>query len=181
MDSANLARLRQRARWAYELARLRRASIGIAPLLPVVGIAACIARSPGPPLWLGVATIAAGVAMFWYGLDPQRAVVPGIAAGLAPLVLALCATHVHVCGADGCYSLCMPACVVGGVAAGFAVAFMANQRQAGARFLLSASTLALLTGAIGCACLGVSGVVGLTLGFVTGMSTGLLSRGASRG
>ena len=42
-----------------------------------------------------------GAAMLWYGRDPQKAVLPGIVAGLVPLVFALCANHMHACGADG--------------------------------------------------------------------------------
>jgi hypothetical protein len=112
----------------------------------------------------------------WYGRDPQRAVLPGVAAGLVPLVLALCANHVHACGVDGCTTLCVPACAVGGVVAGLAVAGVGNQRKAGPWFWASASALALLTGAMGCACVGSAGVVGLGLGFGAGMVPGLLRR-----
>ena len=114
--------------------------------------------------------------MLWYGRDPQKAVLPGIAAGLVPLVFALCANHMHACGADGCSSLCVPACALGGVVAGLAVASVGNQRNTGPWFWVSASSLALLTGAMGCACIGYSGVIGLGLGFGAGMVPGLLRR-----
>jgi len=127
-------------------------------------------------VWFGLATAAAGAAMLWYGRDPQKAVLPGIAAGLVPLVLALCANQMHVCGPDGCSSLCVPACTLGGVVAGLAVAAVGNQRRAGIWFWFSASSLALLTGAMGCACIGYSGIVGLGIGFAVGAVPGLLRR-----
>jgi hypothetical protein len=114
--------------------------------------------------------------MLWYGRDPQRAVLPGIAAGPVPLVLALCANNMHSCGLEGCASLCVPACALGGVVAGSAVASVGNQRRAGIWFWLSASALALLTGAMGCACIGYSGVIGLGIGFAAGVVPGLLRK-----
>jgi hypothetical protein len=180
MDSTDLAHLQQRARWAYELGRLRRALLGVAPVLVIVAVAALVAHRPTSTLWFGLATVSVGAAMLWYGRDPQKAVLPGIAAGLVPLVLALCTNDLNACGADGCRSLCLPACTLGGVVAGLAVASVGNQRRAGLWFWLSASSLALLTGAMGCACIGYSGVIGLGLGFGAGVVPGLLRRAFAR-
>lgn len=176
MDPVELLRLRRRVRWAYELARLRGALLGAAPVLAVVIAAAYFGHRSSSTLGFGAAAVAAGVGMLWYGRDPQRAVLPGVMAGLVPLVLALCANQVHACGVDGCTTLCVPACAVGGVVAGLAVAGVGNQRKAGPWFWVSASALALLTGSMGCACIGSAGVVGLGLGFGAGMVPGLLRR-----
>lgn len=176
MDSTDLTHLQRRVRWAYEFGRLRRALLGVAPVLVIVAVAACVAHRPMSTLWFGLATVSVGAAMLWYGRDPQKAVLPGIAAGLVPLVFALCANHMHACGADGCSSLCVPACALGGVVAGLAVASVGNQRNTGPWFWVSASSLALLTGAMGCACIGYSSVIGLGLGFGAGMIPGLLRR-----
>lgn len=180
MDSTDLTRLQRRVRWAYEFGRLRRALLGVAPVLVIVAVAACITHHPISTLWFGFATVTVGATMLWYGRDPQKAVLPGIAAGLVPLVFALCANHIHGCGADGCSSFCVPACAVGGVVAGLVVASVGNQRKAGAWFWLSASSLALLTGAMGCACVGYSGVLGLGIGFGAGIVPGLLRRAFGR-
>ena len=176
MDSTDLTRLRRRVRWAYELGRVRRALLGVAPVAVIIAVAACVGHRPMSALWFGLATISAGAVMLWYGRDPQKAVLPGITAGLVPLVLALCANHIHSCGPDGCSSLCIPACALGGVIAGFAVASVGNQRKAGIWFWLSASSLAVLTGAMGCTCIGYSGVVGLAFGFASGVVPALLRR-----
>lgn len=176
MDSTELVHLQRRVRWAYELSRLRRALLGVAPVLVIVAVAACVAHRPVSALWFGLATVTVGAVMLWYGRDPQKAVLPGIAAGLVPLVFALCANHMHTCGPEGCSSLCLPACALGGVVAGLAVASVGNRRKAGPWFWGSASVLALLTGAMGCACIGYSGVLGLAVGFGAGMVPGLLRR-----
>lgn len=180
MDSTDLARLRRRARWAYEVGRLRRALLGMTPVLAIVVVAACVTHRPVSTLGFGLATLSIGGAMLWYGRDPQKAVLPGIAAGLVPLVLALCANHLHVCSPEGCSTLCLPACALGGVVAGLAVAGVGNQRRAGPWFWGSASALSLLTGAMGCACLGYSGLFGLGAGFGAGMMPGLLRRAFAR-
>jgi hypothetical protein len=176
MDSSELSRVRRQLRVAYELGRLRRALLGVVPVVVIVAIATCFAHRPSSTLWFGFATAVVGAGMLWYGRDPQKAVLPGIAAGLVPLVFALCANHVHSCGPDGCTTLCVPACAVGGVVAGIAVAAVGNQRRAGVAFWLTGSALALLTGAMGCACIGYSGVVGLGLGFAAGVVPGLVRR-----
>lgn len=176
MDSIDLAHVQRRLRRAYEFGRLRHALLGVAPVALIVAVAACVGHRPISTLWFGLATMSAGAVMLWYGRDPQKAVLPGIAAGLVPLTFALCANHIHSCSAGVCNSLCMPACMLGGAIAGLAVAVVGNQRKGGIWFWLSASSLALLTGAMGCSCIGYSGVVGLGLGFGAGVVPGLLRR-----
>jgi len=103
------------------------------------------------------------------GFSPVLAVLPGVLAGFVPLASTLCAMHVgHVCMGDQCTTVCLPACVVGGLAAGIGVAVVGHRGRHGASFWISASALAMLTGAMGCACIGVSGVLGLGLGFAAG-------------
>jgi hypothetical protein len=179
MDSTDLARRRRGLRLAYELGRARIALLGILPAVVIVAAAASVTHRPRSALAFGAATVAAGAILLWYGREPRRAVLPGIAAGLVPLVLALCANHYHACGGDACTTLCVPACTLGGVVAGLAVAIIGHRRRAGVRYWLSASGLALATGAMGCACVGYSGVVGLALGFGAGVLPGALRRALS--
>jgi hypothetical protein len=176
MDSTELAVVERRTRARYEWARAKRAVVGFAPLLFVVTVATAMAKHPSATGAFGVAAFIAGAVMLWYGRDPKRAVLPGVLAGFVPLALALCTSHMHGCMGDGCMMMCVPACSVGGLVAGLAVASVGNQRRAGAMFWLSASGLALLTGAMGCACVGYSGVAGLAVGFAAGVVPGLLRR-----
>lgn len=180
MGSIDLSHVQRRARVAYELGRLRLALVGVAPVALVAAVAVWLGHRPMSALGFGLATVMVGATMLWYGRDPQRAVLPGVAAGLVPLFLALCASRYHACGPNGCISFCVPACTLGGVVAGLAVASVGNKRRAGAWFWLSASGLAVLTGAMGCTCIGYSGVVGLGIGFAGGVVPGLLRRAFGR-
>lgn len=176
MDSIELTQLQRRLRVSYELGRVRLSLLGMLPVVLVVACAACATQRPESALCFGVCTLAAGAAMLWYGREPQRAVLPGVLAGLIPLVLALVANRMHLCGPSGCSTWCVPACVAGGVVAGIAIAIVGHRRRAGAFFWLSASTLALFTGAMGCACVGFSGVAGLLAGFAAGVVPGAIRR-----
>jgi hypothetical protein len=176
MVSTDLARLEQRARARYELGRLRRALLGVCPLVPVILLALWLNERPVSTLCCGLAAAALGAGMLWYGRDPQRAVLPGVAAGLIPLALSLCANQIHQCGPDGCTSFCAPACTLGGAVAGLAIASVGSRRQLGPWYWVGASGLALATGAMGCSCVGYSGVLGLGVGFGLGMLPGLLRR-----
>ena len=176
MDSIDLDLLRRRTRLAYEMGRLRLALLGVLPVFLLIFAALLFSHRRDSTLWLGVASVTVGFLMLFYGREPQRAVLPGIAAGAVPLALALCANNLHACGSHGCSSLCVPACIVGGAVAGLAVATIGNHRKAGVWFWLPASGLAVLIGAMGCACIGYSGVVGLAAGFAAGMAPGLLRK-----
>jgi len=176
MDSVDLTKIEHRVRVRYEWARLRRALVGFAPVLVVAAVAVALARHPSVTAGLGLGTFILGVILLWYGRDVRRAVLPGVVAGLVPLVLALCATHLHHCTGDGCMMVCVPVCAAGGLLAGIAVSVMASHRRATLTFLVPASGLALLTGAMGCACVGYSGVIGLALGYGAGLLPVLVRR-----
>jgi hypothetical protein len=169
MDSVDA--IERRARIRYETARLRRALLGFAPALIVVAVAAIFAKRPSATVGFGIAMFAVGAVLLWYGRDLKRAVLPGLAAGVVPLVLVLCANHVgHVCMGDSCTMVCLPACVAGGLLAGVAVASVGVRRKSGANFWIASSSVALLTGSMGCACVGYAGIVGLGLGFSAGLA-----------
>lgn len=97
-------------------------------------------------------------------------------AGLLPLVFALGANHFHHCGPTAWKTLCVPACIAGGVLAGLIVAGIAYRRRAGAAFWGSAASLTLLTGAMGCGCIGYGGMLGLGAGFAVGVAPMLTRR-----
>lgn len=176
MDSVDLSRVERRARARYEWARARAALLGFAPILLVVATAALIGKHASVTVGLGVTLFGAGVVMLWYGRELKRAVLPGVLAGLIPLALVLCANRMHGCVGDNCMMVCVPACVVGGVVAGIVVGSVAARRRAPLAFWISASGLTLLTGAMGCACVGYAGVVGLAAGYVAGVLPTVIRR-----
>ncbi|WP_394843473.1 hypothetical protein LZC95_41305 [Pendulispora brunnea] len=177
MDSIDLHRIERRARLRYEWARTWRALLGLAPIWIIIGLACAFTHRPSLAISFGLAAFVMGAVMLWYGRDVKRGVLPGLAAGMVPLLFALCANHVnHVCTGSSCMTLCMPACVVGGIVAGLAVAAIGHRRQAGAGFWLGASAMAVLVGAMGCSCIGYAGVVGVAIGYAAGIVPSLLRK-----
>ena len=178
MDSIDLVRIERRARLRYEWARVRRAVLGFGPSLLVVVVAALASKHPNAAVAFGCAMFAVGVALLWYGHDVRRAVLPGLAMGLIPLTLGLCANHLgHACRGDHCMTLCVPACTVGGLAAGLGVSLVGVRWKQGWAFWAGATALTLLTGAMGCSCAGYSGVLGLAIGYGVGLLPALIRRG----
>lgn len=177
MDSIDLARIERRARLKYEWSRALRALLGFAPALIVVVIAILANKHPGSALAFGGAMFAVGVALLWYGRDVRRAVLPGLALGLFPLALTLCANHmVHACMGDHCMTLCVPACAIGGLGAGVGVSVIGLRWKQGLPFWIGATVLTLLTGAMGCSCAGYTGIAGLVVGFGLGLLPGIIRR-----
>jgi hypothetical protein len=157
--------LEARARRAYELGRLRRAS----SLAPFILLGAAAAFACGRPLLL--TTSLAGVllpvcvGLAFAGGPAGRGVVPGLLAGAAALAMPLLVMTIgHACFGDACLSLCLPACVVGGAAAGAVIAKLAARHERDPRFLGSALAVAGLMGALGCTIAGTAGVAGMLAG-----------------
>lgn len=175
--ASNLAQIERRLRRKYEWTRLRRALLGFAPVLLLVAAATCLTHRPSSAMGFGGALFAFGVVALWYGRGVQRAVLPGLALGLIPLVLALCANHMHhMCTSSFCLSACVPACASGGLIAGIGTALVGHRERQGLRFWVAASLIALLTGAMGCSCVGFGGIAGMTIGFGLGLLPALLRR-----
>ena len=173
MDSVDLEAFKRRARRTYEWSRIRRALWAFAPVMLIVAAATLLTKRPGSAMAFGVALFAFGVSALWYGKGAQRAVLPALALGLVPLALALCASQMdHMCMGDACMAICVPACTAGGLIAGLGMAIVGHRQKQGVRYWIAASGVTLLTGAMGCSCVGYGGVAGLALGF--GLGLGLL-------
>jgi hypothetical protein len=176
MDSERLDAVKERVRRAYELDRLRRAAAGFAPMLLMIGVASVIVGRYAVSMPAGVLLFAGGVLALWFGRDLGRGVLPGVIGGSLALVLALFATHMgHPCTGERCLSWCLPVCLVGGALAGGIVSFAGFKQQRGSGYWVSASGITLLTGALGCDCVGFAGIGGLVIGFVGALFVGTLS------
>ena len=175
--SNNLDRTLKRARLRYEWVRARRALLGFLPVFGLVGVACVLSDLPERALGFGLALFVVGALVLWYGRDLRRSVLPGVAAGVVPMLLVLGAGHVgHVCAGPTCTSVCLAACLAGGALAGFVVGASKAARDAGVGFWLAASSVALLTGAMACARLGLAGLAGLMVGYGAGMVPSLVRR-----
>jgi hypothetical protein len=146
--------------------------------LVVVG-AVSLGERPGTTLAFGVALFVLGVVMLWRGRELKRSVLPGLGAGLIPLVAVLCVHHFEPCCAGAhcaqCMAMCLPACAAGGLGAGLVVAAVGLRRRRGLWFWLAASGVALSTGAMGCICVGLAGLGGLAAGYACGFMPGLVA------
>jgi hypothetical protein len=155
----------ERARQAYEAGRRSLASWVALPLAAIGGLAACLGAHPVFALSIGVLIVLFAWVCVWRGRVVGRAVLPGVMAGLVPLVLAFAAkSYGHVCSGSECYSLCVPACSVGGVVAGLLIARLGRHVATPVPFYAVAAALAGLEGALGCSCVGFGGLAGLGVG-----------------
>ena len=168
MESIDLDSLEKRARVRYELARAARAIVGFTPALLLVLLAAALGRRPSSAVMFGSMLFVSGAFLLWRGQTMHRAVLPGLLAGIIPLTFALMANRGHACAGGHCSTWCLPACITGGVVAGLAVSWFATKRGLDWSFFAGATAVSLLTGAMGCSCIGYSGVIGLGVGFLAG-------------
>ncbi len=159
-----------RARRAYELGRLRRASRAALIVLPMIGLSLVACSSTELSLGAGAALLLVAIGLGWRGQAYGRAVVPGLLAGSVPLVLPLLLRGgAYCCIGGGCWSVCMVGCIGGGLVAGASVGLAAaaeRERAERAIFLLGAATLAGLAGVLGCAIVGAAGIAGMVSAIV---------------
>lgn len=166
LSRANAAYERGRRAWASKIA------LGVA-LLPA---ASCLLGSrPWVAAGLGGALVVATGLLVWLGRGLGRGAFVGLAAGLPGLALAHASQLTgHLCTGDGCYSLCVPACIVGGTVGGFMVARAVRRSPWPWATGAGAFTVAALTGAMGCSCVGHSGMIGLVAGLAFPLAMGAL-------
>jgi hypothetical protein len=162
------ASARRRARWAYELGRLRFAAPYGAGAAAVVVLAGLIG-APSPPLFaaLGVTLVAVCIAMPTISRRLAGQVRPGLLAGAVPMIAALASARGHGC-ADACSDLCAPLCA----AAGLVVGAWLGRSHARWGALLVAS----LTAAVGCIAVGAGALAGALLGLALGTVPALAVR-----
>lgn len=175
MQSTDLDRLERRARRRYERARVKRALLGVLPLALLVAVILGLRLHPHPyvMLALGAGAFAGGAGLLWFGREPARAVLPGLIAGLLPLWLALCARHWgHMCTDSECVEMCLPVCAAGGALAGLVVNWYGALRGRTVSFWVAASSMTLLTGAVGATCAGYRGVLSVVAGYAVGLAAG---------
>jgi hypothetical protein len=156
-----------RARVAYELGMLRRA-LWVAP---VVLLAAAIALLLGDPPRATLLVLPLAVALKYRGGTLSRAVLPGLVAGFAALLLPL---TIRQCAFPYCMSLCLPACTLGGAISGVAIGLRARREENSLHFVVAAVVMAGLLGAMGCSLGGAFGIAGMAAGLLLGGAPALL-------
>ena len=157
-----------RARRSYETARALRALPWAAFLGIFASLSMVLGTRPEAALLLAAAIAAFSWFSLWRGLSLGQAVLPGVLVGVIPFACAFAARSAgHVCTGTSCVSLCIPACSAGGVIAGLLIA-RSSRTIASSRdrrlYIVGAGLCSTLVGALGCSCVGYSGVLGLALG-----------------
>ncbi len=181
----------RRARRAYELARVR---AGVRAAWPLLGIAPMAIALRGTALVVPTLAAAAGlgllvVVLVWRGGALARGVGLGFIAGLPPLLApALWALARGSCGgecdiaamglAGEMWSECLLTCGVAGLASGALVGWRSAGVPRSGSHALSAALVAGATGALGCALIGLVGVLGIFIGLAVGAAPVLLARSA---
>ena len=174
--------LLRRARSAYERGRLSAALVSSVWLVPVLGLPLFCCSDPAASIISGVALIAAVTWCLWRGEGWRRGVLPGLLAGLTPMIVPfVMRTGGHICMGDTCYlypGICILAGAIGGVALGL---LAPRPRDGHGVPLFAASLIAGLAGAVGCLIYGLIGVGGMVLGLLAGAAPVLVTRRASKG
>jgi hypothetical protein len=159
--------IRDRALRAFRRGRWKAAWTASAPVWAVIAFASWFTWRPSAVWIVGAGLAAAFIGMVYLGGAIRRGALPGLAAGLLPLVAAIGAGGWgSECGAGECASWCVPVCVSSGVACGLVLAWTARTRRWSPATLLSAGWLAVLTGAMGCSCVGFAGAFGMAGGLL---------------
>jgi hypothetical protein len=151
----------RRARRAYEGGRLAAAGSRAALLAPLPALAFACGCQPRTTAVSGALFLAIVFACFWRGGDFRRGAIPGIAAGVVPLVApSLCmAACTHGCS-PAMMSFMPIACGAGGLASGLLLAFLAPRPAVeGIRPFVIACLVASLAGSVGCLAYGLPGIV----------------------
>lgn len=174
----DLAMVRRQSRRAYELGRVRSALIDGIPLVLLAVVAAWLGPRPWFDAVVAAMLCATGLVFLWRGQTAGRAVMPGVAAGLVPLTLTHIANGLSPgCGSGQCTSYCMHACVVGGVLGGLLLVRFARRDPSKLALWGWAGPLTLMTGVLGCGCVGFTGALAI-VGAVVAVSAPSIVRWA---
>ena len=168
-----------RAMAGYERSRLKRGLLGALPTLVLPLIAFGVGGRLMTSVLLGAAIGTAVVVLAWRGQAWGMAVPAGLIAGVFPLGLALAAQRIgHICTPQGCTSLCVPMCAAGGLIAGLVISAGARRSRSPPTTLVAGGVLSVAIGALGCSCVGMGGMVGLTLGLAASAAVATVLRPA---
>ncbi len=168
MDSTDLLR---RARFSYEVGRLRVALPGLAAAVALVAYVMSRPNHSQVP-FLGALLLASVLGAGLWRRVSARAVLPGLTAGLVPLFVPALAMQAGMgCGLRDCTTLCLVSCLAGGIVAGGVIAWRSTALPEGRRaFLAVAGAVGTLAGALGCLQFGALGLLLLVAGFAVILS-----------
>lgn len=177
MAQPDLSRIERNLRWTYELGRIRAAAVAMVPVAVLVAALVVLRGGGAGVVLLGGSLVSLALFYLWRGQALGRSFLPGLGAGLVPVVLAnLWMVFGHPCCTPTTgISLCMVVCATGGTLGGTIMAIVAHRRRERASALVFAGIVAVLTGAMGCLHLGVASLGSISVGLLLGALTSLPS------
>ena len=163
--------LERRVRQAYERARLRSGLLTGLSLAAVTLLAQSMAWFQwGVFVCAMVASVIVGAARY-RGQIFGAAAEAGVWAALVPvaMVFGVRGGMGHVCTSQICWSLCLVACMVGGVFSAVIVAWRAAQWAASPLYWATASAVVFLLASLACSCAGVLATILVVASYAASM------------
>lgn len=154
-------------RRAFVRGRVKYAAGGALVSAVIAGLGVVFSHDPGRALPFALGVVLMSFLWVLQGQTFERMMLPSLLLGTMPLTCSIAAQYVgHACMHGGCSSLCVPLCTAGGVGAGILMARLAGASAQPVRAWIAGASLIACCGAIGCVCVGASGIVGMAAGLV---------------
>jgi hypothetical protein len=169
-----------RARRAYEWGRVQHALIKSWPVAIVAAVSYALYYEPSLTAAISIVLFVASAALVWYGRVAAQAQNLGLKAGTLAFVLPLAAFHLNV------QAICPTATQMllftgsAGLAVGIVLSVASTYQESGRdAFLLFATLVAGLCGALGCILFGLAGMAGMVAGVLLSTAPVLIYRRAA--
>lgn len=178
---ANREQLRRRGLRAYEVGRLRVAARAAWVLVPTVLICALETGAGEACACIGVLLLGASVYLRWRDRRGADAVRDGLVAGVLPLVAGLIVARLAPSCADApLVSWCTAACLGVGLPSGVWLGSRLARGTATRATWLAGGGVAILAASLGCAGLGLAGLLGAAVGLAVGAASARVIVGVAR-
>lgn len=169
---ANREELRRGGLRAYELGRLRVAARAAWVLVPTVIVCALETGAGETCACIGVLLLGASIFLRWRDRRGAHSVHDGLLAGLLPLVTGLAvARWAPSCAGAPLVSVCTAVCLGVGVPSGAWLGWRVAGGGVTRGTFLGAGAIAMLAASLGCASLGLAGLLGAAAGLALGAAS----------
>lgn len=164
MNNNSIDQVKDAARRAYELGRLRKASQALLWVIPMTVLSVYVCGRPQFSLALGALLAVASVFFWWRGGVWSRGAILGAMVGT---LAALIPWTFHAFGICCVYDIERGLCVASGLLAGALVSTRAIKiKEFQKRYLIAGGVVVTFTGTLGCAVLGMGGLWGFCTGLL---------------
>jgi hypothetical protein len=169
--------LSDRARWAYERARMRSALVDALALTPLVLLALFRCQHLTPTCLASVALLGLTAGFRYRGGIWGRSVVPALISALPALLIPpLLPASMVACVAGHAFPPCLFICPLAGLFAGALLGtWSARQGPERDKALVAGTAILLACGTLGCGVFGITGVAGLLVGAVASTPIAILA------